>query len=126
MALNFCAEGGCVGIATTGRFCPAHLDPTARQERNTPRHVSDAWYARAAWKGPHGVRLYKLKRNPQCEICGNKATDVHHTRPWKDTRDWFVFMGGIDMQFLQSLCKRCHSAITMKEFQFGPDQKQGR
>jgi|ERR1019366_5106345 hypothetical protein len=126
--MKFCSEGGCVGIAVSGNFCPEHLDPLQRKERNTPRHEMDAWYRRACWKGKNGVRALKIRRNPLCETpgCGNKACDVHHTRPWKDTRDWFIFMGGIDMQFLQSLCKRCHSAITMKEFQFGPDQKQER
>lgn len=128
MGVNFCAEGGCPGLALTGNFCELHSDPLKRAVRNTPRHESDAWYRKAIWKGPHGVRGMKIRRNPICETpgCGMTATDVHHTRPWKDSRDWFIFLGGIDMEFLQSLCKRCHSAITMKEFQLGPEQKQER
>ncbi len=121
--MKFCAEGGCPGIATTGDFCESHKEATTRKTQNAPRHVQDKWYALAAWKGPYGVRAYKLKRNPQCEICGAAAQDVHHLRPWKDSASWFVFMGGIDMEFLQSLCKRCHARITMNEFQFGPGKK---
>jgi hypothetical protein len=124
--MKFCEEGGCVGIAVTGNFCPLHTDPVNRKERNTPRHPMDKWYQLAVWKGPYGVRGMKIRRNPVCETpgCGRKAEDVHHTRPWKDTEDWFVFLGGIDMEFLQSLCKKCHSAITMKELMLGPEQKE--
>ena len=124
--MNFCQEGGCVGIAVTGNFCPDHVDPINRRERNTPRHVNDAWYRLAAWRGVYGVRNHKIRRNPQCEICGKKAEQVHHLRPWKDAGDWFLFLGGIDMEFLQSLCRKCHSAITWRELMYGPDQKQGR
>ncbi len=124
--MRMCEEGGCVGIAVTGNFCPAHVDPLNRKVRNTPRHEMDKWYRLAIWRGPFGVRGMKIRRNPLCEICGARAQDVHHTREWKDTRNWFVFLGGIDMEFLQSLCKKCHSAITMKELMFGPDRKTER
>jgi hypothetical protein len=125
--MKFCSEGGCAGVAAVGDFCEAHTDPSTRAARNTtPRHPLDKWYSRACWKGPNGVRGLKIRRCPNCEICGAPAKDVHHTRPWKDAADWFVFMGGIDLEFLQSLCKKCHAAITMREMQFGPDQKSER
>lgn len=121
--MRFCAEGRCAGIAVTGDFCDAHKDAPTRAPHNQPHHVQDRWYGLACWKGPNGVRRYKLKRNPQCEICGVLAQDVHHLKPWKDSANWFIFMGGIDMEFLQSLCKGCHAKITVSEFQFGPDKK---
>ncbi len=128
--MKFCEEGQCAGIAATGNFCPLHSDPVNRKERNAPRHAMDAWYRRREWRGVYGVRGMKIRRNPICEFvetdgthCTRRACDVHHTRPWKDTEDWFVFLGGIDMEFLQSLCKRHHSGITMHELMFGPDKK---
>jgi hypothetical protein len=110
--MNFCSESGCPGIAKTGNFCEQHQSAASR----TARQPSDPWYGRSEWRGKFGVRLYKLKQNPLCENCGAKASQVHHTRDeWRVTRDWFLFMGGYNMEFLQSLCGKCHSEITMKQ-----------
>lgn len=120
--MRLCDEGGCSGIALTGNFCPLHTDPLKRKKRNAPRHVNDAFYRRAAWKGPYGVRGMKIRRNPICEIpgCGKRATQVHHLREeWKENGDWFLFLGGIDMEFLQSLCASCHARISMQQMQYG-------
>ena len=113
----FCSEPGCVGIANTGKFCPAHVADNYLKRQNATRPDIDSWYSRAAWRGPHGVRRFKLHRFPICETpgCGKPSTEVHHTRDWKLTRDWFVFMGGIDMEFLQALCHECHSRVTLEE-----------
>jgi hypothetical protein len=107
---NLCAVGGCTGIAYTGRFCAAHVGTVTRPARP----AIDSWYSRAAWCGPYGVRGYKLRRDPLCEIdgCTKPATDVHHTKDWKASASWFIFMGGNDMEFLQSLCHGHHSEIT--------------
>ena len=119
--MKFCEENLCPDVAITGHFCPLHSDVMNRKERNAPRHVNDKWYTRKEWRGVFGVRKYKLLRNPQCEIegCKHRATQVHHLREWKDTADWFLFMGGIDMQFLQSLCASCHARISMQIMQYG-------
>jgi hypothetical protein len=114
MALKFCAETGCPGIAETGMYCPAHQNASSRNP--DVKRPNDPWYARAAWKGKYGVRRAKIRRDPLCEKCGAIATEIHHTRDeWKETRDWFLFMGGYNMEFLQSLCARCHSGITMDQ-----------
>jgi hypothetical protein len=111
--MQFCHITGCPGIARTGVFCEAHKSPTARTERAR----SDPWYGRKEWRGRWGIRRFKLKRNPICEVCNvNHATQVHHLRDeWRVTRDWFLFMGGYNMEYLQSLCAKCHSAITMNQ-----------
>ena len=98
-----------------GKFCPLHKANNYQQRRVRPE--CDAWYSRAAWCGVYGVRGYKLRQSPTCETpdCEKKSTDVHHLQDWKETRDWFVFMGGINMEFLQALCHAHHSAITLKE-----------
>jgi len=120
--MKFCAEGGCNGVAVMGDFCEAHVDPVNRKVRNTPRHELDKWYRLAIWKGPYGVRGMKIRRNPMCETpgCGKRAVDVHHRDgSWKETRNWFLFLGGYDLENLMSLCKQCHSRITMQEMQYG-------
>lgn len=52
------------------------------------------------------IRLAKLGATPMCEHCGGVANQVDHIVPIED--------GGLpfDMDNLQSLCQRCHSAKT--------------
>jgi hypothetical protein len=128
--VNFCE--GCNDIAKTGRFC----DKCAAQPQNakvSKAHPCDEWYYKAAWRGKYGVRRWYVKNHPCCEFveadgtrCTRKTEDVHHTKPWKDSRDWHVFLGGVQGEFLMALCKQHHSAITMHDFQFGPDKKEER
>lgn len=126
--MKFCSEGGCTGIAVTGAFCELHVDPLKRATRNAPRHERDAWYTRKEWRGVYGVRGMKIRRNPMCEIagCGKRATDVHHIDgSWKENGNWFLFLGGYDLENLQSLCKSCHARITMEEMQYGHTLEEG-
>lgn len=123
--MRFCEEGRCPNIAVTGMFCAAHQNSTARKAKQL--HPNDKWYARAAWKGPYGVRRYKLLRNPICEYvseknvpCACKADDVHHIDgTWKEKGDWQLFLGGINMENLMALCKAHHSEITMNQIKEG-------
>jgi hypothetical protein len=111
--MRFCEEPGCPGIAKSGAFCERHQSASAR----TVNQPSDPWYAKAAWRGKYGIRLWKLRQTPLCESCEKApATQVHHLRDeWKVTRDWFLFLGGYNGEFLQSLCAKCHSEITMNQ-----------
>jgi hypothetical protein len=123
--MRFCEEGGCPNIAVTGMFCATHQNSTTRKVKQL--HPNDKWYARAAWKGPYGVRRYKLLRNPICEFvseksepCARRAEDVHHIDgTWKEKGDWQLFLGGVNMENLMSLCKCHHSEITMNQIKEG-------
>ena len=123
--MKFCEFTNCPNVAGGGLFCAEHKNAPRVEAKQ--RHPNDKFYARAAWRGPYGVRRYKLLRNPICEFvgedgthCARKAEDVHHIdSSWKQTGDWQLFMGGIDMQNLQSLCKPHHSAITMNQIKDG-------
>ena len=112
---KFCAGPGCTAITQTGRFCEkCRVDNAKRQAAARPE--LDIWYNRAAWRGPYGVRGYKLRSFPMCETegCGKWATDVHHIdSSWK-SGDWRLF---ISQENLKSLCHECHSSITLKEIQ---------
>jgi hypothetical protein len=108
---KFCANPGCTGIAETGRFCPPHTGNNYETAKNRTRR--EPWYDRAAWDV---VRSVKLQRSPMCEIedCRDWASDVHHLDDsWRETRDWSLFIGGLNMSNLQALCHRHHSEITM-------------
>ena len=110
---NFCAEPGCVGISKTGKFCDAHQSDNYQKRRDAARPERDSWYDRAAWKGPYGVRGYKLRNTPWCETegCNRPPTDVHHVDDsWKETGNWQLF---IDQSNLKALCHEHHSSITM-------------
>jgi hypothetical protein len=117
--MKFCGELNCPGIAKTGLFCPEHQSSVSR----TARPPADPFYAKAAWRGKYGIRLWKLKQNPACEKCGAVASQIHHVDDtWRVTRDWFVFMGGYNGALLQSLCGPCHSEITMTQIkERGPE-----
>jgi len=123
--MKFCDFTNCPNVAETGHFCAEHKDTPRVDARQ--RHPNDRFYGLAAWKGKYGVRRYKLLRNPICEFveqngtqCTHKAQDVHHIdSSWKETGDFRLFMGGIDMENLQSLCKPHHSAITMQQIKDG-------
>lgn len=76
---------------------------------STPREFQHL-YAKAAWRGPYGVRNAKLRRDPMCEVrgCNRPATAVDHRKAHHG--DWNLFIGGNDMENLRSLCKPHHDA----------------
>ena len=133
--MRFCDGDGCTDVAKTGNFCA--VCAAKQQPAKSKRHPRDAWYQRAAWRGPYGVRRWFIKYHTVCEFieadgtaCTAKSEDVHHTIGWKDVEDehaaWLIFLGGIQGEFFQALCHRHHAAITMKEMIFGPNQKESR
>ena len=67
-------------------------------------------YSRAIWRGPNGVKLMKLRRDPMCEIlgCTRPATCVDHRK--KHNGDFFLFCGGVNLENLRSLCAPHHDA----------------
>jgi 5-methylcytosine-specific restriction endonuclease McrA len=80
------------------------------KERSLADRKHQHLYNKAAWRGPNGVRLAKLRRDPICEVtgCSRPATAVDHRK--KHNGDWFLFMGGIDMANLRALCSPHHDA----------------
>jgi hypothetical protein len=75
-------------------------------------------YDRAIWRGPNGVKLMKLRRDPMCEVtgCTRPATCVDHRKAHHG--DWFLFCGGNNLENLRSLCKPHHDA-KLKSFEDG-------
>lgn len=58
-----------------------------------------------AWKA---IREAKLAIDPQCEICGDKAQQVHHISYRKNT------LTGKNPRGLVSVCESCHTKIEKR------------
>jgi 5-methylcytosine-specific restriction endonuclease McrA len=72
-------------------------------------------YNRAIWRGPNGVRLAKLRRDPICEVLGCTRPAAHVDHIVKHNGNWILFIGGVatkDNPFpnLRSLCAAHHDA----------------
>jgi DNA mismatch repair protein MutS len=71
----------------------------------------------------HSISMFnKSKYNSNklvglCELCGKKATDIHHVKPQKDADDngFIGFMNKNHLSNLQSLCKKCHDKFTFNK-----------
>lgn len=104
-----CSHPGCPKL-TDSRFCPEHEKQEARRyekyQRNPDTHKQ---YGRA-WKR---IRDSYVLEHPLCEQCRRSgkltpAEEVHHIIP--------LSQGGTNARTnLMSLCKSCHSEITVRE-----------
>lgn len=101
--MAICAYPGCSTLVLKGR-CERHKN--AGKKKRPSSHAQG--YDRE-WRK---IRAEQLFRHPMCQIqtnCdGKRATEVDHIVPLKQ--------GGTHKpDNLQSACKRCHSAKTMRE-----------
>ena len=108
-----CRKSGCPALLdhSEGGFCAAH--------RKAKYQAQDAHRGTPAERGYDSdwvkVRNLKRQRNPLCEQCWKDGqitpmAEVHHTVPIATDRS-----KRLDMDNLMSLCKVCHSRITMQE-----------
>lgn len=79
------------------------------------REGRQAFYSSTEWRT---LRLIKLSNDPLCEICLKTdklvpASEVHHI---KDIEDDPTYENATNYEGLQSLCKSCHSSITLERF----------
>ena len=106
-----CKAPGCSRLVDPrmGKYCIEHqaLEARDRELRSRGVHYWDDMYNSPRWKE---LRARQLKEDPYCQICGNKATEVHHVTPHRG--DWDLFL---DPQNLISICHDCHQRETQKE-----------
>lgn len=105
-----CAYPGCAHLAESGeRYCTEHKQDMDRHYNHYQRDPEiNKRYGRA-WKR---IRDRYIKANPLCEECQkqgrlNPAEEVHHILPLSRG-------GGNEESNLMSLCKSCHSRITVE------------
>ena len=113
-ALRPCRKVGCGNVTRDpSGYCEAHRGLAARAKA---RKASEAWhwmYRTRVWR--EVLRPGQLLREPFCRECAARglrvrATVVDHVTPHRGR--WALFS---DPANLQSLCKACHDAKTMRE-----------
>lgn len=99
-AKRVCAEPGCHYLVRHGPRCPAH-DP-GRTADTRPAASRRGYGAR--WRH---TRTRYLRHHPDCAVCGDRATQVHHLDGQGP-----LAPAGHAPDNLQALCHSCHSRIT--------------
>ena len=102
-----CSYPGCTDLIQTSESrCEKHR--IQEQSEYDGGRKDDPFHRLYGGKTWRRVRKTKLAMNPLCERCARRgriepATEVHHRIP--------VRAGGdpLDIAFLESLCKSCHS-----------------
>lgn len=114
MKTTLCHHHGCYSAAVPGKhFCQRHSAEERRWGkgfRNSARKKSQEWhelYNSERWRQ---MRREFLKRYPFCFICGRGATIADHIVPHRGDASLFY-----DMENLQPMCVKCHSAKTLRE-----------
>ena len=104
-----CSRDGCPNL-THDRYCAQHAGDAdfSRRAYNYDPAVRKRYGSR--WRA---VRAAYIAAHPLCEQCRREgrftpAEEVHHILPLSQG-------GGHDTENLMSLCKRCHSGITLAE-----------
>ncbi len=105
---TICKAPGCCRLvdASLGtKYCVEHQHLEARdRERKAQwsrpnQGIWDELYHSPKWQE---LRRVQLEYQPLCEICGDKATEVHHKIPHCGNRELFF-----DADNLMSICHTC-------------------
>lgn len=102
-----CKHPGCPKL-TAGNFCKEHEKQHSREYEKYDRKLEERKRYGSKWRR---IRRAYVKEHPVCEMCllEHRATpveEVHHIYP--------LDHGGTnDFINLMSLCKSCHSRITV-------------
>ena len=93
--MRVCAQPGCPVLVTRASRCPAH---TTRRTSPASRGYGRRW---------ERTRNRVLRHHPDCALCGDPATQVHHLDGLGP-----LAPDGHNPINLQALCHSCHSRIT--------------
>ena len=102
-----CRYPGCPKL-TEGRYCTEHQKAVNRHYNKYERDPECNKRYGTLWRK---IRNRYITEHPLCGECGKQgrltpAQEVHHIVPLTDG-------GGNDFDNLSSLCKSCHSAVTL-------------
>ncbi len=98
-----CSIRNCPNRSAGHGLCIAH-EQQRRAQVDAERPNSRERGYDAAWER---IRQRYLATHPDCAVCGQRATDVHHITP-------LARGGSHDEGNLMSLCRACHSRVTMR------------
>jgi 5-methylcytosine-specific restriction protein A len=113
-----CRKPGCAELVSKAGFCERHRKEKHRANKQVVSQdyrERNRFYQRALWKR---IRAVQLQLEPLCRACRKQgrlvaAEVVDHIIPFNDDKDPL----SVDKTNLQSLCKSCHNAKTLKETQ---------
>ena len=105
---RYCIYPGCAETTTKGCYCDAHRSAVRRSYNQYHRDPDSAARYDRNWRQ---IRDLYIDKHPLCERCLDAgryrpAEEVHHIRPLADG-------GDNSDDNLMSLCKSCHSRITL-------------
>lgn len=101
--MAICSVSGCPEISVRKGRCLPHAQK-AQRDYDARRYPYRQDYGDRRWRA---TRRTYLTAHPRCERCGAEATEVHHVdgKGHEGPR-------GHDPDFLEALCKPCHSRET--------------
>ena len=107
--MKICLYPGCPNL-TTSTYCEEHTRSNNR-EYNRQRLERDPDFYKRYGRRWHEIRDLYISKHPLCERCLEAghlvpAEEVHHVLPLADG-------GDNSDENLMSLCKSCHSSITL-------------
>ena len=108
-----CGQPGCKVLLLVGSRCDEHRRQAYKQQKQAVSidYVDrNRFYQRKEWKA---IRSAHLMREPLCRLC--LAADLYAAAVVVDHIDEIADGGDLlDDSNLQSLCKSCHNAKTMR------------
>ena len=118
-----CAEPTCtLATARGSRWCENHQTDNyeIRRERDRKQNPSLKWYGLAIWgkvktafRSAFPERAFLCQNIENGVQCRELATEIDHVIPHKG--NWLLFLGGVNYENLQGLCKVHHSQKTARE-----------
>lgn len=109
-APRVCVNAGCPNLTTDGARCVEHR----REKQNADARIYRNPAKQAVYRSPRwqGIRRAQLRDKPWCETegCTSAATEVDHVDGFTDVNDPRAW----DRTRMRSLCKPCHSSITIR------------
>ena len=86
------------------------------------------WYHRQLWRGPNGLRLFIIRRDPICVLCQRAPSTVaDHVVPFRsfptEQAQWRAFT---DDKNLRGVCAPCHDSEGDKSVASGSGQRRNR
>lgn len=120
--LKVCNRAGCPNT-TRNRFGYCDVCAAARKERTAQTDTaSQNWYSLKIWADTKAAfRMTFPEKALICdgvnpidgEPCRKIATEIDHVIPFRGS--WFLFLGGINFENLNGLCRECHGRKTAGE-----------
>lgn len=116
MLKHYCQHSGCkMLIPSEQKYCEKHKDDENKFWKEEVNKYRSPWAKLYSTKEWRTLRSSYIKEHQECELCGAKATEVHHVIPFgKAETEEEARALCFDADNLQAVCKPCHDRQTVK------------